>query len=83
MLSGFDDLTKLECIDEKKLSEIEQHIRKRFGGSSLLSDRRELRKYFGNSVISTDEIKIFQFNLGARETILTDIPRAIRKYKKL
>lgn len=81
MLCGYDDINKLENIDESKLKQIEEYLQDRFGGCELLRDRKELRKYFGNSVISCEEVKTFKFNLGARESILIDIPKAIANYK--
>lgn len=82
-LAGFDTLKSLESFEHnnEKVEELEKYIQKRFGGSSLFNDSKELKKYFGASIVSAEEIKIFTFNLGARETLMIDIPEAVRLYK--
>lgn len=78
---GYDSLRLLSEMNSKRLNEIECYIREKMGNNPAYNSPETLKKFFGKTLITFEEIKTYNFNPGAKETILFHIPRAIKRHK--
>jgi hypothetical protein len=78
---GYDTMQLLSELNSECLDDIEKYIRNKMGNNAAYDSPVILDKYFGGTLVTFEEIQSFSFNPGARKTLLTYLPKAIKQFQ--
>jgi hypothetical protein len=77
---GNDTAQHLADFNQESLSEMELYIRQKIGKNSAYNSPEMLNKFFGETIVSFNEVQDFSSNPGAKKSLLVHLPKAAKAF---